>query len=74
MVRAISVRQVLACTLTQEDYHKIVVWKWTDKCNKIVIVKRLSPTSSNYKTSLANLEKGEFIYMPKILRPVCASK
>lgn len=71
MVRTISVRQVLAYTLTQDDYDKIIVWKWEDKGKKIVIIDRLSPTSSNYKTSLSNLKEGEFIYMPKRLCPVC---
>ena len=71
MIRAISVRQVLTHTLTQGDHAKIIIWKWKEKGNKIVIVDRLSPTSSNYKTSLANLKQGEFIYMPKRLRPNC---
>ncbi len=70
-IRTISVRQVLACTLTQEDINKIIIWKWKESGNKIVIINRLSPTSSNYKTSLANLKAEEFVYMPQRLRPVC---
>ena len=71
MIRSISIRQVLASTLTQEDIHKIIIWKWKERGNKIVIINRLSPTFSNYNTSLANLNAEEFIYMPQRLRPGC---
>jgi hypothetical protein len=71
MIRAISIRQVLAYRLTQEDKKYIVIWKWKNMGNTIIIVERLPPTMKNYKKVLQNLKEGHFIYPPKRLRPNC---